>query len=121
VQRKRAPFRGERDFPALRRLGLLRRAGFGYGDATAPEREHQRRSREDSRNSFFQRVDRQPCDVEIDVLRIQIALEEETQVAAAFDGEAVLVRACAEQPDKLKVEEFDDLPVRQHGFKTTLL
>ena len=39
---------------------------------------------------------------EIDALRVAYALEEEAQVAAALDGEAVLIRSGAEEPDELE-------------------
>ena len=62
---------------------------------------------------------RDPGHVEVDGVRVADAFEEEAQVAAALDGDAALVRTCAEKPHELQVEQFDDLTIRQHGGSYT--
>src|SRR5260370_42235854 len=114
MKRQRAPLRGERDLPALGRLSLLGGARFDHRDTAALERQGQGRPSEDFGSLFLQRVHRQAGDVEVEVFGVADTLKEETEIAAAFDGEAVLVRPRADQPDELKMEELDDLSVREH-------
>ena len=112
VQGQRAPFGSQADLPALRRLRLLRRADLTHRDAAALERQPQRGPFQDLADLLLQRVDCHSLDVEVDVLRISDALEEEAQVAATLDGEAILVRPQAEEADEVEVEQLHHLAGR---------
>src|SRR2546428_3627858 len=76
------------------------------------ERQPQRGPFQDLADLLLQRVDGHSLDVEVDVLRISDALEEEAQVAATLDGEAILVRPRAEEADEVQVKELHYLAVQ---------
>src|SRR5207302_9375692 len=83
-------------------------------DAAALVRQPRRGPFQDLADLRLQRVDGHSLDVEVDVLRISDALEEEAQVAATLDGEAILVRPRAEEADEVQVKELHYLAVQEH-------
>jgi hypothetical protein len=120
MERQRPPVGNEAHLPALSGLGRLGRADAGQGDAAALERQHERGRFDAPGNSILHLVDGQPDDVEIEVVGVAYALEEESQIAPALDGEAVPFPPRAEQADELQMEDLDSLAVgKRDGVMNT--